>query len=271
MDQRPDRRGRHAREPQRARRALRAARAPPVRRPCRLGVRRRLRCRHRTSRPDRDRRVVPRRERDVVLRVPLRGFARARCALRRRSRRRPSVRSTCGQRPCSRSWRGWSSCASQWTCVSWTCGRRSTHVARCRATKLSAELAVASPSIDHLPDITRCAASATASAMSEPSLVALDTMCSRLAMRVSAASRPASRILRARRRAGADRCCRCGESGGEHFLAHRGLGELVDRVVCPKTSKCFSWLDLAIVYLPARCGERHFNAVTVPDAVSERA
>jgi hypothetical protein len=31
----------------------------------------------------------------------------------------------------------------------------------------------AAPSIDHLPDITRCAASATASAMSAPNLVAL--------------------------------------------------------------------------------------------------
>jgi hypothetical protein len=31
----------------------------------------------------------------------------------------------------------------------------------------------AEPSIDHLPDITRCAASATASAMSAPNLVAL--------------------------------------------------------------------------------------------------
>ncbi|HET7596121.1 MAG TPA: hypothetical protein VFK15_04260, partial [Burkholderiales bacterium] len=33
----------------------------------------------------------------------------------------------------------------------------------------------AEPSIDHLPDITRCAASATASAMIEPNLVALET------------------------------------------------------------------------------------------------
>ena len=34
-------------------------------------------------------------------------------------------------------------------------------------------LALAVPSIVHLPDMTRCAASATASAISEPSLVAL--------------------------------------------------------------------------------------------------
>jgi hypothetical protein len=37
-------------------------------------------------------------------------------------------------------------------------------------------LLLADPSIDHLPDITRCAASATASAMSEPNRVALDAM-----------------------------------------------------------------------------------------------
>jgi hypothetical protein len=48
----------------------------------------------------------------------------------------------------------------------------------------------------HLPDITRCAASATASAMIEPSLVALDTMLLAACEAVSAASSPASRILR---------------------------------------------------------------------------
>jgi hypothetical protein len=36
-------------------------------------------------------------------------------------------------------------------------------------------LELAPPSIDHLPLITRCAASATASAMSDPSFVALET------------------------------------------------------------------------------------------------
>jgi hypothetical protein len=58
------------------------------------------------------------------------------------------------------------------------------------------ELALASPSTDHLPDITRCAASATASAMIEPSLVAIDMTLLAAAVAVSAASRPASRILR---------------------------------------------------------------------------
>ena len=48
---------------------------------------------------------------------------------------------------------------------------------------------------DHLPDITRCAASATASAMIEPSFVALDMTLLAARSAVSAASRPASRIF----------------------------------------------------------------------------
>jgi hypothetical protein len=48
----------------------------------------------------------------------------------------------------------------------------------------------------HLPDRTRCAASATASAISDPSLDALETIVLAAACAVSAASRPASRILR---------------------------------------------------------------------------
>ena len=56
------------------------------------------------------------------------------------------------------------------------------------------ELVLASPSIDHLPVITRCAASATASAISDPSFVALDATLLAACCAVSAASRPASRI-----------------------------------------------------------------------------
>jgi hypothetical protein len=56
--------------------------------------------------------------------------------------------------------------------------------------------AVLEPPSDHLPDITRCAASATASAMIEPNLVALAIMLLAALDAVSAASRPASRILR---------------------------------------------------------------------------
>jgi len=63
---------------------------------------------------------------------------------------------------------------------------------------VAAELdpALALPSIVHLPLITRCAASATASAMSEPSLVALAITLLAACVAVSAASRPASRIAR---------------------------------------------------------------------------
>ncbi|HEY1142584.1 MAG TPA: hypothetical protein VGE68_00975 [Sphingomicrobium sp.] len=48
----------------------------------------------------------------------------------------------------------------------------------------------------HLPDRTRCAASATASAISEPSFDAFETTELAAACALSAASRPASRILR---------------------------------------------------------------------------
>jgi len=48
----------------------------------------------------------------------------------------------------------------------------------------------------HFPDSTRCAASATASAISEPNLVALAIMLLAACDAVSAASRPASRIAR---------------------------------------------------------------------------
>jgi hypothetical protein len=56
--------------------------------------------------------------------------------------------------------------------------------------------AVEPSSLLHLPDITRFAASATASAISEPNLVALAIMLVAACDAVSAASRPASRILR---------------------------------------------------------------------------
>jgi hypothetical protein len=58
------------------------------------------------------------------------------------------------------------------------------------------DVARAAPSPLHLPDITRCAASATASAISEPNLVALAIMLLAAVEAVSAASRPASRIAR---------------------------------------------------------------------------
>jgi hypothetical protein len=52
----------------------------------------------------------------------------------------------------------------------------------------------AEPSSAHFPDRTRCAASATASAISDPSFEALLIICVAAALALSAASRPASRI-----------------------------------------------------------------------------
>jgi hypothetical protein len=62
------------------------------------------------------------------------------------------------------------------------------------ATGLEEAVAVAPPSSAHLPESTRCAASATASAISEPSFEALFIICVAAALALSAASRPASRI-----------------------------------------------------------------------------
>ena len=62
--------------------------------------------------------------------------------------------------------------------------------------ELPPEVALALPSIDHLPVMTRCAASATASAISEPSFVALAMTFVAACDAVSAASSPASRIAR---------------------------------------------------------------------------
>jgi hypothetical protein len=56
--------------------------------------------------------------------------------------------------------------------------------------------AAGASSVAHLPDMKRCAASATASAISEPSLVALEATLLAACCAVSAASSPASRILR---------------------------------------------------------------------------
>jgi hypothetical protein len=64
------------------------------------------------------------------------------------------------------------------------------------AVRTAAAAAAGASSLAHLPDITRCAASATASAIIDPSFVALDMTLLAACDAVSAASRPASRILR---------------------------------------------------------------------------
>jgi hypothetical protein len=65
-----------------------------------------------------------------------------------------------------------------------------------RAVVFRAGAAEGASSAAHLPDMKRCAASATASAISDPSLVALEATLLAACCAVSAASSPASRILR---------------------------------------------------------------------------
>ena len=122
------------------------------------------------------------------------------------------------------------------------------------------ELAVALPSIVHLPDMTRCAASATASAINVPSFVALATTLLAACEAVSAASRPASRI--ARRAFGlaliaAAAAARPAASISLLIAALASLStvSLVEELFLE---------DLAIAS-SLRCGKRHFTAVTVPE------
>jgi hypothetical protein len=136
---------------------------------------------------------------------------------------------------------------------------------------------------DHLPDITRCAASATASAISEPSLAALEAMLLAACCAVSAASSPASRIfLRAAGLAliAAAAAARPAASISLLIAAFASLSTVLplelgrdddpergDDEREPEDEDLpreeLLRVDLAIVYLPPS-GERHFRAVPVP-------
>ena len=265
MDARPDRRGRHARE-----RSMRAAasmrgwrasssRIAPLRRSSRRLAAGAPPPRRTTARAPP---VVPRLARTSGLRVAL---ARAgSCAPFRPHQWHAASLALPSPRMLSRAqpWRGWTRLAvlrASRFAVSRVIALRATaaFAGGCRVMSDDAEplsSCGSSPAL-HLPDITRCAASATASAMIEPSLVALDIMLLAACEAVSAASRPASRICAARLRAGAD-CRRCGgKTGSEHFLAHRGLGQLVHRVVVELDEddfgRTFSSRILPSLYLPA--------------------
>ena len=129
----------------------------------------------------------------------------------------------------------------------------------------------------HLPDITRCAASATASAMIDPSFVALDMTLLAAVDAVSAASRPASRIfLRAAGLAliAAAAAARPAASISLLIAALASLSAVV--LLEPERDEDdlepdFEELDreellradFAIFYLPPS-GERHLRAVPVP-------
>jgi hypothetical protein len=118
------------------------------------------------------------------------------------------------------------------------------------------ELALASPSTDHLPDITRCAASATASAMIEPSLVALDMTLLAAAVAVSAASRPASRILRRAAGLALIAAAAAASPAASISLLIAALASL-STVSLPEDleePEALFFEDLAIALSPSRCG-----------------
>ena len=130
----------------------------------------------------------------------------------------------------------------------------------------------------HLPVITRCAASATASAISEPSLAALEATLLAACCAVSAASSPASRI--ARRAFGlaliaAAAAAKPAASISLLIAAFAILSivsELDERELPERELEAVDLEDLeellradfAIFSLP-RSRRRHFNAVTVPE------
>ncbi len=144
-------------------------------------------------------------------------------------------------------------------------------------------LVLAELSIDHLPDMIRCAASATASAMIEPSLVALEAIALAACEAVSAASSPASRIfLRAAGLAliAAAAAARPAASISLLIAAFASLSTVVlfeleldedelergedvrDREDVERDE--LLRVGLAMAFLPPCAEERHFKAVAVP-------
>lgn len=138
----------------------------------------------------------------------------------------------------------------------------------------------------HLPDMTRCAASATASAISDPSLVALAMTLLAARSAVSAASSPASRIfLRAPGLAAIAAAAAVNPAASISLLiaafASLSTVDLFEPERDALPVECddddppdFDFeellreevlrVDLAIFYLP-RSGKRHFKAVPVPE------
>ena len=139
---------------------------------------------------------------------------------------------------------------------------------RDEAEELEPEL-VLDPSSLHLPDITRCAASATASAISEPSLVALDIMLLAAWLAVSAASRPASRIARRAFGLALIAAAAAANPAASISLLIAALASLSTVLsllfeVEPDEPEELLRADLAIASSPSVCAERHFKPVTVP-------
>jgi hypothetical protein len=129
------------------------------------------------------------------------------------------------------------------------------------------ELALALPSIDHLPDMTRCAASATASAINEPSLVALAIMLLAALDAVSAASSPASRIARRALGLALIAAAAAARPAASISLLIAALA-ILSTVSLPDDfddeREAGLRVDLAMIH-PSVCGKDTSRAVTVPE------
>jgi len=131
-------------------------------------------------------------------------------------------------------------------------------------------VALALPSIDHLPDITRCAASATASAISEPNLVALAIMLVAAWLAVSAASRPASRIARRAFGLALIAAAAAARPAASISLLIAALAilstvSLRDEELEELLLEDLARVGLAMTSSPSVSAKRHFTAVTVPE------
>jgi hypothetical protein len=126
-------------------------------------------------------------------------------------------------------------------------------------------LALVLPSIDHLPVITRCAASATASAISEPSLVALAIMLVAACEAVSAASRPASRIARRALGLALIAAAAAARPAASISLLIAPLASLSTVALPEEEPEEPLRGDLAIASSPIQWRKRHFKPVTVPE------
>jgi hypothetical protein len=125
--------------------------------------------------------------------------------------------------------------------------------------------APALPSAVHLPDITRWAASATASAISEPSLVALAMTLLAAWDAVSAASRPASRIARRAFGLALIAAAAAARPAASISLLIAALANLSTVSLPEEEPEDPLRADLAIASISLRCRNRHFKPVTVPE------
>jgi hypothetical protein len=122
-----------------------------------------------------------------------------------------------------------------------------------------------SPSADHLPDITRCAASATASAIKVPSLVALAMTLLAACDAVSAASSPASRIAFLAFGLALIAAAAAASPAASISLLIAALASLSTVALPEEEPEELLRADFAIASSPSSTGKRHFSAVTVPE------